>query len=361
MTIALILHPYGEKTPSGLGRMALETTKALIAASPHTRFILALKEPPTKELSLPGSNWEVVTGRGGIFWLDSLVRRTKHADVHVFFTPVLPLLVRPKRTVVVVHDFAYRRFPDTGLRGKLAYLTLTYTHRRALRRADRVVAVSNATQAEAAAFARVPQEKIVAIYNGTNDVCTAPQEPVELKEPYFLLGGGVKGRKNTLAAIEAYAYFAKGGSLTLLAILGEPRGAYGERVKERLRELGIEERVRFLAHASDGQLCFLYRHARAFLFPSLVEGFGMMPVEAMALGTPTVCLDTAVLREVMGEGAYLVPEGNTEAFSEALARLDRDEALRAELSRKGRERASRFTWKSTGEEFLKVLRYTASL
>lgn len=360
--ITLILHPYAELYPSGLGRMALETTRAILAAAPQERFMIGLKEKPRVPLPFPPGNWEVAVSGGGPLWLDSLVRQTKEASVHVFFTPVLPLFARPKRPVVVVHDFAYRRFPDKGLRGTLAYFALTFTHRRALRRAARVVAVSSATREEAAIFANIPRGKIAVIYNGTNDVCAAPEKRVEIAEPYFLLGGGIKGRKNTLAAVEAYGLFAtRTNSGTRLAVIGSPKSAYGELVKRRIRELGIGSRVQFLPHCSDGELCFLYRHACAFLFPSLVEGFGMMPVEAMALGTPTVCLDTAVLREVMGDGALLVPAGDTEAFAQALARLNEDDAARAELSRKGRKRAERYSWKKTGEEFLDVLRYTASL
>src|SRR3989344_538390 len=170
MTIALVLNPYAESHPSGPGRMALETSRAILAAAPDTRFLIALKDKPKMKLPFPGSHWEAVVSGGGMWWLDSLMRRTRSADVHLFFTPVLPFFL-PKRSVVVVHDFAYRRFPDAGLRGVLSRATLTYIHRRALRRADLVVAVSEATREEAARFARLPQGKIRVIYNGTKDAC----------------------------------------------------------------------------------------------------------------------------------------------------------------------------------------------
>ena len=356
MQITLLLYPYGEKHPSGLGRAALGLTRAIIAAAPEIHFTIAFKRAPREPIRLPGHNWEVLFASGGLLWLDEIARLTHDSDTHVFFTPVLPLLTHPKRSVVVVHDFAYRFFPRKGLTGFIHDATLKFLQRRALRRANIVIAVSKATRTEAARFSDRDKKDIAVVYNGVNDFCSSVSSEVAMKGSYFLLGGGVKERKNTLFAIEGYAVFARTGGGEELWVLGNPTGSYGAQVQARAKELGLESLVRFLGYPSDTELVGQYRGARAFIFPSVVEGFGMMPFEAISCGAPVVYADTPVLREVIGNGGFPVDPHDHKALGRALTTLSGDDSFRADLIVRGRERAARYSWKKAGQEFARLLR-----
>ena len=355
MKVTLVLDPYDEKYRSGLGRAAFKLTQAIVAAAPGTHFIIALKRIPDELPSFPGNNWEICFASGGLFWLDEIARRTRDSDVHVFFTPVLPFWTRPKRSVVVVHDFAYRFFPNKGLGGFIRDTALAFLQRRVLRAATIVVAVSDATRTEATLFSGRSAEDIEVIYNGVNDLCISDTSQIIAGNSYFLLGGGIKERKNTLFAIEGYAVFARTGGSEELWVLGEPTGPYGAQVRARVKELKLESRVRFLGYPTDTQLAGLYRGARAFIFPSIVEGFGMMPFEAISCGAPVVYADTPVLREVIGQGGIPVDPYDSETLGTALVALANDDTLRADLLVRGRACAARYSWKKAGQEFARVL------
>lgn len=356
MKITLVLDPYGEKRPSGLGRAAFELTRAIILAAPDIHFIIALKCPPLKELQLPGSNWKVCSSSGGFFWVDEITRMTRDSDTHVFFTPVRPLFLSPKQSVVVVHDFAYRLFPRKGLLGFMHDTVLAFLQRRALQQATRVVAVSQATRTDAARFSGRSTDDIVVIYNGVNDLCNSVTKETTPSDSYFLLGGGIKERKNTLFVIEGYAEFVKMGGSDELWVVGDPQGKYGAQVLARVKELQLESHVRFLGYCTDSRLASLYRASRAFIFQSLVEGFGMMPFEAILCGTPVIYADTPVLREVIRRGGFPTDPHNKEELGKALLALAQNDTLRSDLLLRGRERASRYSWKKAGQEFASLLK-----
>ncbi|MSU74059.1 glycosyltransferase family 1 protein [Candidatus Kaiserbacteria bacterium] len=355
MKVTLVLDPYDEKHRSGLGRAAFKLTHAIVAAAPDTHFIIALKRTLAERPSFPGNNWEICFASGGLFWLDEIARLTRDSNVHVFFTPVLPLWTHPKRSVVVVHDFAYRFFPNEGLGGFIRDTALAFLQRRALRAATDVVAVSDATRTEAALFSGRSTEDIAVIYNGVNDLCISAASQTIAKDSYFLLGGGIKERKNTLFAIEGYAVFVRTGGDEDLWVLGEPAGSYGAQVRARVKELGLASRVRFLGYPSDTELAGLYRSTRAFIFPSVIEGFGMMPFEAISCGAPVVYADTPVLREVIGQGGLPVDPYDSETLGTALVALANDDTLRADLLSRGRACAARYSWKKAGQEFACLL------
>ncbi|MGC9082856.1 MAG: glycosyltransferase family 4 protein, partial [Anaerolineae bacterium] len=124
----------------------------------------------------------------------------------------------------------------------------------------------------------------------------------------------------------------------------------------RLRELGLEDRVRFTGYVPDEDLPALYSAADLFAFPSLYEGFGLPVLEAMACGVPVVCSNTSSLPEVVGEAGIMVEPHNVHALARAMGRVLTDEALRASLRARGLERAQRFTWEEAAKRTVEVYR-----
>ncbi|KKU79481.1 MAG: Glycosyl transferase group 1 [Candidatus Peregrinibacteria bacterium GW2011_GWA2_47_7] len=164
----------------------------------------------------------------------------------------------------------------------------------------------------------------------------------------FILGvGTLEPRKNFKTLIEAFSLFHKKHPNVSLLIAG------GKGWKEKY-EVPKNLPIQFLGYAPEHVLKNLYMNARALVFPSLYEGFGMPPLEAMALGCPVVCSNTGSLPEVVGDCALMIDPNNAREIAEALEKLFGDDDLRTELITKGHLRAKEFSWKKSAEELIKL-------
>ena len=164
----------------------------------------------------------------------------------------------------------------------------------------------------------------------------------------FILGlGTLEPRKNLPRLIEAFGRLKAGGAAHLLALAGGKGWLY-DPIFSQVERLGLREAVRFLGYVADDDLPALYSLADAFAFPSLYEGFGLPPLEALACGAPTVVSTSSSLPEVVGDAALLVPPTDVDALADALHRLVSDEALRARLREAGPLQARQFTWEAAG-------------
>ncbi|HUT37100.1 MAG TPA: glycosyltransferase family 1 protein [Planctomycetota bacterium] len=169
-----------------------------------------------------------------------------------------------------------------------------------------------------------------------------------LARPYILFVGNVEPKKNLATLLRAFAAL-KRDRLPHELLLAGKRGWKCREVLRLPAELGIEDDVRFLGYVEEDDLAGLYGGAELFAFPSLVEGFGLPPLEAMACGTPVVTSDAEALVESTGDAAEHVPALDPEALAEAMRRVLGDAALRERLRGAGFERSAQFTWQRTAE------------
>lgn len=297
--------------------------------------------------------------------------RTKiiHEPFNLFFLRSLDVFHGPDtrlprwtraRMVVTCHDvaalvsdaYADERFRRMKIR----------RYRHVAERADRIIAISESTRADIVRHLGVEAAKITVVPLGVSGDF-APRPPDEqaavcralgLDRPFVLCVGAITRRKNTRRVIQAFHRVARQRDV-LLALVGRP--GYGwETELAPIQELGLTDKVRRIGHVADGDLPALYSAARAVLFPSLYEGFGIPVLEAMACGTPTVTSNCSSLPEVAGDAALLVDPLDVEAIAEAALRLLDDGALRDSLRAKGLARARLFPWSRTAAETLKVYR-----
>jgi len=259
------------------------------------------------------------------------LRRIRPALVH--FQYALP--PRPGApAVVTVHDLSFER--DAGVMSRLDRLTFRIVVPRAVRRAVRVLTVSERTKRDLVELYGVADAKVVVTPNGV-DPAFAPGEDGG-SGGYALFVGAIQPRKDPLAAVAAAAEAG-----LPLVVAGPERDAA---LARQLRDRGADVR----GYVSQDELVALYRGAAALVFPSRYEGFGLPVVEAMATGTPVVATDDDALREVAGDAAvYASPERLGDALRRAVA--DRDRLVAA-----GLERARRFTWAETARLTLAVYR-----
>ena len=175
-----------------------------------------------------------------------------------------------------------------------------------------------------------------------------------LPSRFVLSVATLEPRKNITTLIEAYARARQRLAMPLLVAGG--KGWLYDAIFDRVRQLGLENDVAFLGFVARDDLPLLYAAATAFVYPSLYEGFGFPPLEAMATGTPTLVSDAGVLREVADGAALIAPARDAAALAAQLVRLTGDHALREELRARGFERARRFTWQRAASQTLEVLR-----
>jgi glycosyltransferase involved in cell wall biosynthesis len=267
---------------------------------------------------------------------------------------VLPPLV-PCRSVVTIHDTIHMMFPQyLPNRGAYAYArTLMWT---AAKRSDRILTVSESSRRDIVRYFKVPPEKVVVIYNALDERFGAEPRPEEiarvrerfqLDHGFVLYVGNIKPHKNLVRLIEAFEALRRDGFDELkLLIIGDEITKWPE-LRRAVHRYKLHKHVRFLGFQSEETLAILYRLAAVFVFPSLYEGFGLPPLEAMASGTPVVTSNLSSLPEVAGDAALLVDPYDVAAIRDAIRRVLTEPALREDLRRKGLVRAKQFSWEQS--------------
>jgi glycosyltransferase involved in cell wall biosynthesis len=230
-----------------------------------------------------------------------------------------------------------------GRRDRFVFRTMVP---RSVRRADRVLAVSEWTKRDLIERYGIPDQKIVVTPNGV-DSLFGPDGARRDGEPYALFVGTLQPRKDPLAALEAIAL--AGGDLRLV-LVGPDKGS-GEEARRTASKLGLNGRVEFAGHVDKEELAELYRSAACLVFPSRYEGFGLPVVEAMASGTPVVATAAGSIPEIAGDAAVLVEPGDPVALAGGIERAIAD---RERLVPAGLARAKRYSWAETARRTLAV-------
>lgn len=349
----MLLNPYGEKSPGGLGRSIFEVAKNLIEIDQQNSYTVYLKDKNIPRPSFSGEHW-TYTGLGRkVLWLTGAFGMNRTLDAYIFFTPIIPFFLRPKRSIVFALDFAYWSLRSSW-RDELSARMLFFLHKRALRKADVIIAISEETKQNVIQLFGVRADRIRVIHLSYVPL-GEEKEPLPVPDNFFLFAGVLKERKNVAGIIKAFAIFTKSNSTHELLIAGKQGGAYAESLLNLVRELGVEKRVRFLGYVTDAKLSHLYSKATALVFPSFVEGFGMPVLEAMHAGLPVITSNRGALAEVASDAALLVDSARPEDIATAMNRLAEDAKLREELIEKGRVRSGQFSWEKTAQELLEVI------
>lgn len=268
--------------------------------------------------------------------------------------------------LLTVHDLSFLRFPECAHPNLRRYLQEVVP--RSLARAARILADSHATKEDLVGLLGVPAEEIAVVYGGIEPRFSPETDagaegrllaryPI-LERPYILSVGTLEPRKNYVRLMQAYhRLHAVAPDVPDLVIAGGKGWLY-EDIFRTWEALGLTEKVHFLGFVEEALLPALYRRAALFAFPSLYEGFGFPPLEAMASGVPVIASNASSLPEVVGDAGLLVDPMDVDALADAMRRGLEDAAVRADLRRRGLARAAEFTWRRAGEELLQQYRIT---
>ncbi len=288
-----------------------------------------------------------------------------HLRATRYHSPYYLMPYRPRcSTLLTVYDVIPLRYPYyVSWRARFLFRVMK---RLAIRTADTIIAISNATAQDMQTFFGVDPTRLHVIPLAA-DRRFRPLSPTEQKsartrmglpERYVLYVGSNKPHKNLTRLVRAWATLRP--SDTTLVIAGAWLPTYPEPLQLAMH-LGLnEQHVRFLGPVDEPDLPALYASALAFVFPSLYEGFGLPVLEAMACGVPVACSNVSSLPEVAGNAALLFDPHDTDAIVAALERLLGDAALRETLAQLGREQAARFSWEATARQTLTLYRSTSS-
>lgn len=254
--------------------------------------------------------------------------------------------------VVTVYDMIHERFPDsfspTDRTSRLK--------RQAVERADHVICISGSTRNDLIELFGVPESKVSAIHIGFEEFSafseTGKREASSVGKPYFLYVGQRSGYKNFNALVRAFA--SSNRLMTNYGIVCFGGGRFSEEEKKLFAGLGLPESRIMQVGGSDAMLASFYRNAFAFVYPSLYEGFGIPPLEAMSLGCPVICGRSSSVPEVVGEAAEYFDPASIDAIREGMERVADSSSRRQELVRLGRERYQLFTWPRCARETLAI-------
>ncbi|MGE5207012.1 MAG: glycosyltransferase family 4 protein [Chlamydiota bacterium] len=347
-----------------LGRLDQEDTYILIGPAEKFRDIDPL--PPKFEgVALTAREASLA----GYLGFRSILRHERCQLVHIPHLSWMPQSL-PCPYVITVHDVLdhMARLRDhSGLR-RAAHFHLT---RRVLQRAARIFAVSNFTKQDVEALFRIPPEKIEVVYNAIDErfrlghATDADRQVIaeryQVNYPFLLYAGRISPHKNVGRIIEAFSALKteldKEGKFPdlKLIIIGDELSRQPELRRTVVRS-AVQNDVRFLGFVPIEVLRIFYDTAKVFVFPSLYEGFGLPPLEAMAHGTPVVTSNTTSLPEVVANAAVLVNPENVFEIMRAVHRVLVDQTLRDKLKQRGYEQAARFSWETSAACILQAYR-----
>lgn len=277
------------------------------------------------------------------------------ADVTHFFNYIVPPGVHGK-TVVTVHDMVLRAYPET-MRTRTRILLETGL-RKSMQRADCIVTDSNFSKTEIAKYYPEYAEKVKVVPCGVDTKRFAPATEEEIARvkaahnlpgTYFLYLGTLEPRKNLVRLIHAYAYLRQQHPDAPALVLAGGKGWQYESIFAAADTPELREHIIFPSYIPSGDMAAVYSGALAFVFPSLYEGFGMPPLEAMACGCPVLTSNAASLPEAVGNAAVLCNPMKKKAIAHGMEMLMTDDALREKLRQRGFRRAKEMSWENAAE------------
>ena len=251
------------------------------------------------------------------------------------------------RQITVFHDLQHKRHPEHFRWFDLPFWRMLLWA--AAHRSHRLIAVSEATRSDLLHFYRIRKDRTAVIAHGVEPAFSRLDR--SHTESYLLCVSTLHPHKNLPRLIRAYGRKKRDFRLVLSGL----RGFHAKPIERLIEEMGLRDAVQVAGWVPRQELYSLYEHARAFVYPSLFEGFGMPVLEAMAAGIPTACSDIPPLHEVAEDAALFFNQLDEGSIETAIERVMGDASLQERLSQAGRERAREFTWRRTAEQTLQIL------
>jgi glycosyltransferase involved in cell wall biosynthesis len=351
---------FGWRGPS---RNVKNLIQSLLTVDTQNEYFLFVPGEPALDLgSLGNYRWVVVKKRRFVPWLSfSLPLSARRHQLDVFLFPHMDFwLWKPLRTVVMTRAATIAPF----LKGKKERINAAVKKFRLGQIADRIVCVSHSNATFIRFSCGIDEAKMAVIYNGVDPLFLSATLPaVTDRKKYILYVGGTEKDKNILRLLEAYRMLVsrERNAGHVLVIVGDVYMGFGETkdiLTQTVERLGLKDKVIFKGAIKDtAELAGIYRGATLFVFPSVLESFGLVPLEAMACGCPVVASNAPAIPEILGDAALYFDPYDVEEMAEKIEKVLKDNQLRTSLISSGKERVKRFSWETSARKLLNLLEY----
>lgn len=300
------------------------------------------------------------------YFISPIMLLRERPDVYISSIPALPLYC-PVPSIFIAYDISPMIIPDAFFTGTRIKFKMDIQH--AAQYAKGIIAISQSTKDDIVRYLKVDQSKISVIYPGYDNNLFAPIDDQALLDGvcrkygiggnYILHVGTLEPRKNTKRLIEAYLRLRKTGAIKHKLVITGAKGWLYDEVLLLMQDTVYRNEIIFTGYIDIEDLPSLYSGADVFVYPSLYEGFGLPPLEAMACGTPVITSNVSSLPELVGDVGILVDPYSVDEIADAIYRVVSDDKLREDMRQKGLKRAKIFSWEKAAREMLNVIESTA--
>lgn len=339
----------------GVGQYAFELLRHLQKSTNDVQFTIYLQNNPLKDLPKEKEFWtyKVLPGKG-LWTLTALQRDLLKKHPEVFFTPshYAPIYM-PCPSVISVMDMSFERFPEYFKKKDL--VQLKYWTKYSAKQAKKIITISEFSKKEICDLYKISPEKIAVTYPGYDKTRFNEKVKKTRSDRYLLFLGTLQPRKNLVRLVDAFNQIKdKEIKLVVVGMINEGRGGWmNQTIFDKVKDLGLEKRVEFAGYLPDEKIPGLMKGAIAYVLPSLYEGFGIPPLEAMAVGTPVVVSKVSSLPEICGHAATYINDPYSidsikSALEEVISKGDKKTKI-------GLEWVKRYNWEETAKKTLEVL------
>lgn len=354
--------------PVGAGNYIINLTRSLAKLQSGHEYVIITHETGKKLFCISDNRnlqWVVVSDKNPA---KRLVWEQTHLPylVNQLGVDLLHSLhyTRPIRlscpSAVTFHDMTFLLYPEKHTWYKRHFFPLAI--KLSAKYADAIITVSESTRRDSMELLDIPSNKIFTTQLGVSekfrkvnlhDLKEEVRQKYKLPQKFLLYVGLIEPRKNIPLLIDAFKLLIESGVDQSLVIVGGFGWGYRNILKQ-IEKIAIKNKIHFTGYIPTKHLPVIYNMASVFVYPTYYEGFGFPPLEAMACGTPVVSTDVSSIPEIVGDAGILVPTGDVNALLNAVTEILENQSLREGLIRKGKKRASLFTWERTAQETVKV-------
>jgi len=373
MKIGIDARLYGT-AHRGIGRYTAEIIKNLEKLDQENEYFVFLQHDGYEAYQPQNPNFKKVSADFRVYGLQEqflfpLMLAGHKLDL-VYFTHFNVPLFYPGKFIVTIHDLIISHYPTSRattlnpLLYQFKLLLYRLVVKSAAKRAKKIIAVSKYTRDDIIKLLKVKPEKIKVVYEGvdlplTGQLdCQQVLKELQIADDFIMYTGAAYPHKNLERLVGAFSGVIVDLPKLTLVLVGRDNYFYGQLKKyiDELADPKLKERVIFTDYLSDEKLACLYQRAKAYVFPSLIEGFGLPPLEAQTYGTPVISSDRTCLPEVLGDSAVYFDPENIEEIAEKIKLIISDQALQEKLVTAGKENLKRYSWFEATKEIFGLIK-----
>jgi len=369
MKIAIDARMYGNEECTGIGTYIKNLTDNLFQIDSENEYILFLREPAFSWFTPPNERVKKVkvTPRwytySEQFILPLQFLKEKFDLIHYphFNSPIL----FPGKSICTIHDLTPLSFPGHKMNSMIRRLGYRAVFIATVRKAAKIIAVSESTKHEVIEHFKVNPEKTVVTHEGVDerfkifenrDIISQVKNKFKIDQPFIFYVGVWRDHKNITGLVEAFNLLKRKRSLPHQLVLGGREDLHDTKVREMINNSPFKNDIITTGYISDEELPLLYNSAAVFVLPSFIEGFGLIAIEAQSCGCPVVSTSTSSLPEILGDSALFFDPHNNEKIAEQIHSVLSNNTIKQELIKKGLENVKRFSWKKCAEQTLAIYR-----